>query len=503
MKTLVALLIILAAFGQPAREARAGQARSETDASADTSATRSPYPPAKAHDAVNTGSHGQAYGTAAPQDAPNGASAPTAGIRVSDLEAARLANALFARGRMDEAAKLYTLLLESPQMEIRVEALFRLGNIYTLRQEYGKAIKMYLAILNRFPQLSRVRLELALAYFKDQDFDKADFNFRLVQGDKSIPPEVNEKIEMFLEAIRRQKKWALSANVGLVPDSNLNTASGETRECINTTYGLLCRDLEEEESGVGLRLGLNGGYYARLTRNLGLKTTAGASILDFSGSRFDDNSINIASGPRFVFKRGEVTLQPLFKKRWAGGAEYSQSYGAQLQSSFDLTRRLALDAGLDYARNRYQDDFVDDLLKGNTFNFYADLRWVLTAKSFVSAGGNYGNDDTLQKSYATEYWGCNLGYFNEFPLGITAYAALSWQRSIYKAPSWFITDDGYIEEKRRKDNTFQGLIRLSNRHWEYMGFSPAISYVYTNRRSNVWNRDYSKQRLEFSIRQIF
>ena len=423
--------------------------------------------------------------------------------RLSSLEAIRLADALSAQGSLEEAEKIYTLLLQSPREEVRVEALFKLGNIYAEKKEYGKAAEFYLAILEGYPSLSRVRLELARVYFWDKDFEKADFNFRLVQGDKSIPAEVNEKIDIFLGAIRQQKNWTLTGAFSIVPDSNLNTASGEQQECISTVYGLFCRDLEDEKSGVGVRASLTGNHYLRLNRDIGIKSTAGVSILDFPESRFDDNSIYLASGPRMVFSNGEASLQPIYRKRWAMGKAYSQSYGALLDASFDPIHRLMLDAGLSYERNRYDDSFVDSLLKGDTFGAYLEARYILNNKSFISAGIDYVNDDTAQRSYGSDSWSYSLGYFNEFPLGITAYARLSMTHVDYKDSQWFIRSDGYIEDKRRKDEIFQGYLRLSNRHWEYKGFSPAISYIYTHRHSNAWNHGYDRHRVEFSIRQTF
>lgn len=423
--------------------------------------------------------------------------------RLSDIEALRLADNLFAEGRLEEAEKLYTLLLRSPKEEIRVEALFKLGNMSAEKKDYARAIELYLAILENYPELSRVRLELARVYFWDRDFEKADFNFRLVQGDKSVPPEVNEKIDSFLAAIRRHKNWTLSGTFSIVPDSNLNTASGAQQECIRTVYGMMCRELEDEESGVGIRAGLTGNHYLRLHRNFGVRSTAGFSILDFPESRYDDNYIYLASGPRFMHSRGEFSLQPTYRKRWVGGKDYSESYGARLDASFDLARRLALDTGFSYVRNRYDEGFVDDLLKGNAFDAYVEGRYILTNKSYLSLGVDYLNDDTQHRSYGSESWGYSIGYFNEFPLGITAYTRLSMLHGRYKDSRWYIGSDGYIEDKVRKDDTFQGYLRLSNRRWEYKGFSPSISYIYTHRRSNVWNYGYDRHRIEFSIRQIF
>lgn len=439
-----------------------------------------------------------AWATGTPPDAP-----ATEELRLSSLEAMRLADALFAQGKLEEAERLYTVLLQSQRTELRIEALFKLGNIYAERRKYADAIQAYLAILKGYPKLTRVRLELARVYFWDKDFEKADFHFRLAQGDKDLPPEVNEKIDAFLAAIRRQKNWSLSGNFAFVPDSNLNSASGERRECVQVLGGMMCRELEDEKSGVGIRASLAGSHYLRINRRAGIKSTAALGLLDYPGSRFDDNYIYASTGPRLTFDRAEISLRPAWRKRWVSGSNYSDSYGAEMDFSFDLARRVVLDAGASYMRNHYHGDVIDNLLNGHSINAYLESRYILNNKSFVSFGLDYGDDETKLKSYGSRSWTYSLGYFNEFPLGITAYTRLSWTDCKYKEQGWFIAKDGYIEDKRRRDGIFQGYLRLSNRHWEYLGFTPAISYTYTLRNSNVWNNDYDKHRVEFSFRQNF
>ena len=424
-------------------------------------------------------------------------------LRMDDLEALRLADALLSSGRVSEAGQIYSLLLDSPAQEVRIEAIFQIGNIHMLLEEPGKAVACYISILNSHPELARVRLELARAYFADEDYEKADFHFRLVLGDSGIPAEVAEKINLFLTVIRRHKNWSLSGNVGLAPDSNLNQASGEERECIRTVFGLFCRDLPEKESGLGFKAALHGTHYLRLSKSFGIKSDAGISVLDFKESAYDDNRFTLASGPRVVFPGGEASLQPTFTTRWVGGGDYSKSWGARLNLSFDPAERLGVDTGISFEFNRYDDPLVNSLLKGHTTDAWLDLSYVLSNKSMITAGANLTRDRTKAQSFASDGWGCSVGYYREFPLAFTAYAELRYNRVIYREETWFIRKDGFIEDKTRKDRLYQGYLRLANRRWEASGLTPSITYIYTKRDSNAWNYEYSKHRFEFGIRQSF
>ncbi len=431
-----------------------------------------------------------------------GAGTPPAG-RLSNLEAIRLIDDLMMAGRSEEAAEICTLLLESSDVNIRVEALFRLGNIFFIRKEYDKAVAAYLSIINAYPGLTRVRLELARTYFADEDYERADFHFRLAQGDTELPEEVRENIELFLKAVRSRKNWSVTGSFGIVPDSNLNYASGEERECISTAYGLLCRDLPDEDAGVGLQAGVRGTHYLKFNKNLGLKSIAAISFLDFEQRAYDDDSLYLAVGPRLLFSNGEVSLQPTYSLRRLGGREYSQSYGARLDTSFDPAERWAVDVGLAYFQTDYADHILNELLRGQTFQAYAGLRYMLTGKSLLTAGLEYVDERTKTASFGSRLFGGSIGYYREFPLAFTAYAELRLSEVRYHAPSLFISADAEIVEARRRDRIYQGYLRLANRRWASIGFTPAISCTYTNRDSNLWNYGYDKFRVEFSFQQEF
>jgi tetratricopeptide (TPR) repeat protein len=227
-----------------------------------------------------------------------------------------LANKLAAAGNTKDAATLYEQLRQSANMALRHEAAFQLAGIFMFEGRYREAALLYLDILNQAPNLPRVRLELARAYFMNKDYEDAQLQFELVKGG-GLPPEVLDKVDHFLALSRRRKDWAFNFNLALVPDTNLNQASGGNEECISFSGALLCRPLEEKQSGVSLGGTFN--HYWRFGRDFGLRSTIGLNILEHERSDFDDYQLYLASGPRYTFDSGEASLQPTFRKRWYAG----------------------------------------------------------------------------------------------------------------------------------------------------------------------------------------
>lgn len=174
------------------------------------------------------------------------AEAPVGEKRLTEREALVLARVLAGQGRRAEAVTLYQELIARGRVrEYWIEAAFQLAGIFMLEGRFREASLLFLDILGRNPNLPRVRLELARAYFLNRDYEDAQLQFELVKG-SGLPPEVQEKVDEFLTQIRRKKDWNMDLSVALVPDSNLNQASGGEQECIAVGGMLLCRPLEKK-----------------------------------------------------------------------------------------------------------------------------------------------------------------------------------------------------------------------------------------------------------------
>lgn len=128
--------------------------------------------------------------------------------------------------------------------------------------------------------------------------------------------EVQEKVDLFLTRIRRMKDWSVSLDLSLVPDSNINQASGGEEECIAFGGMLLCRPLDGEKGGMGLSAGGSFDQYLRFSRDFGLRNSISVQALEYEQGSFDDYQLFLASGPRRTFEHGELSLQPTFRKRW-------------------------------------------------------------------------------------------------------------------------------------------------------------------------------------------
>lgn len=421
---------------------------------------------------------------------------------LSAPEMVALAKDLTNRGILDDATQIYTLLEHSPDANIRTEALFQSGNIAMERGDFSAAISAYRAIVDTNPNLPRVRLELARAYFLNGDYQAAQFHFEFVRATPTLPVSVREKIDLYLSLIRMHKNWSLDFGLGIVPDSNINNAGTSREECINTIFGLMCRPLETRQSSTGIRLNAGANYYLRFTRRIGLRTTLAIDALDFPTSQFDDYGMYFATGPRYVFDRGEISLQPTIFARWYAGNFYNYSYGARFDTSWQLGRRWLLSGSANMHANNYHTNYINDVLHGYDWGLSLSPRYYLNNKSFLLGGVRFDQNNTRIKSYGSDNITYSVGYFGEFRWGFSVLARLDLITVRYHAPSWFVIDAGFTE-KRRRDNIWNVYMRVSNNKISWHNIIPAISYTYSRHYSNIPSREYNKHRIEIELIRRF
>jgi len=208
-----------------------------------------------------------------------------------------MAKQLLTQGKLDEAEKIYAALRNSPSEDVRIEATFQLAHIRLRQGSPRQAIILFQEILNRQPDLVRVRLDLARAHFLDRNYEDAAFQFELVKGG-DLPPDVLANVDVFLDMIRRQKNWTLNFALSPVRDSNINQASGGREECIDTIFGTLCRPLAQKASGMGITGNAAVDYFWRFHRDWGLRASMGFYGTAYEQDEFDDYILYFALGPR-------------------------------------------------------------------------------------------------------------------------------------------------------------------------------------------------------------
>ena len=246
------------------------------------------------------------------------------------------------------------------------------GNLFT-------SIEALQTVLSNAPTLNRARLELAVAYYRTLNFEKAKQEAQVVLDDPKTPENVRISVLAFLAQVKKDEEayfskrnvWEPSIAIGLIHDSNANygpssdilpgglTLAPGARSTSDQAYELTAGILHRYQSPTPVKIGEKAARFvwqsqASLYRkqyfslhdynfdDLSLSTGPGWYVPQFWRAnvsaqvdylRFGDTELGVFTGvsPSFTWEmnNGEVTLDGLFQNR-----KYSRDVDAGRDSNY-------------------------------------------------------------------------------------------------------------------------------------------------------------------------
>lgn len=428
-----------------------------------------------------------------------GADKDTAEITMSALDAVKLAGALVEKGDFDNAETILTGIPKLNNPALEVERWFLLGQVYARRGDYKTAVVIFRKILDAQPDLARVRFELAICYIKMGQWGRADYNLRLAMAAPDLSDEVKNMMNYYRYFIRQNKNWNVWFNFGAAPDTNINN-SGGGQECVMTMFGLMCRQLDTPESAIGYNFVLGGNYEFKLSDNWRWKSEANIYTNVYNVHSYDDLYLTASTGARYIWTKGDVWLAPTVGRRWYGWDKYNWFYGVRLDSNYDITRKLSAGLYLRYVRNEY--DSYSDILSGDSYSANSRLSYYINSRLYSVLRIGLSRENTVDKRYA--YWqpSVAIGLGAELPWGFNVYLEPSFYWTAYDDEQWVVKDEGF-QESKIYDFVQRYGASVSNNKLDFYGFVPTLTVNYTKRDSNIWQREYDKWSIEFTMQQRF
>ena len=411
-------------------------------------------------------------------------------ITLSASEARTLIN----QGKFNEALTVLRALTKAHPKQTNIHFLHALAAIESSRltetaeEEQKLLLDEAIAVLHKIlvdqPELERVRLELARAFFYKKEDSLARQHFeRVLAGEPPDPVAAN--IRRFLNEIRARRRWSMYLGAAVTPSTNIGRASDS--DIINI-FGLpFRRDADEpRRSGVGISLWTGGEYHHPLNNRLRLRLGSDAAREEYPGSRFDQTFLSAHAGPLWLASRDtSVSLVADARQRWIQTSPYYLDLGARSEVRHRVNRRIFLTGRASWYDREYR---TVNILDGSVFDVSLDGTWVVLPILQANGAIGYAEEYTDIKTWRNDSRWARLGASIALPKGFSLGLSGEYRKTEYEG-NWFpFTEDG----SPRSDRTEILRLSLLNRGWTVRGFSPQFVITHEQRDTNAQIYDYDR-----------
>ena len=356
---------------------------------------------------------------APPEGSPVAHGAPASMAGLSDLETGRL---LLRAGRL-EHARAFLEQARPADEEARIERLFLLGRIEMRLGRPAEAAERFEAILALRPDLTRVRLELARAWYLAGRPDRARHHFRRSLGDE-LPSSVEAAVEGFLRRIDARRRWSASFAASLLP---------ETRRPDHETVligGVPFRLSEEARASSGRGALVSGGLSAHPRLRDDLRAILGASGAAklYRNSAWNDLFVSGEAGLAKLSERGSLAGGVRLGRRWLDGDADRRSIGPWARLRRRLTGATHLDLALEA---EYRSHDTGPQRDGWRVAASPRLAHALSARTTLEGEATFERIGATNKHHASRKLGLELAFSQAFTggLSLSASAGAEFRRS--------------------------------------------------------------------------
>ena len=367
------------------------------------------------------------------------------------------AQALVRAGKFEEALTVLRPLARGRAVEANV--LFLIGMAATGASQQpdladderdallDEAIAALHTMLIDRPDLVRVRLELARAFFLKGEDSLARSHFERVLAGKPVAPVV-ANVQRFLAEIRARRRWTMYLGAAMSPDSNIGGASDEQIIYINDLP--FRRDAEElTTSGIGVSVWTGGEYQHPLGDRLRLRLGGDLSRQDYGGRKFDQTfcvgSYRARAGwwtriPRSAWSATPAAAGP-------ARAPSNDDLGARVEAGHRLTPRIRVNGRASWYHRDYR---TRDFLDGPILDFTLGGSWVILPILRADGAAGYARERPESERWRNASRWLRLGASVALPLGFTVGGSGELRWTNYEG-NWFpFTRDGVPREDRTR-----------------------------------------------------
>lgn len=364
--------------------------------------------------------------------------------------------------------------------------------------KWKQSKQYYETLLERQPDFTRGRLDLARLLYEGHLNREAQTQFAQVSRAEDMPESVRENIESFQTALNKRNSWRGSAQIGAVWNSNLNHSPGTGKEwCVSGEEGGECGSVLQAnpvESGTGAR------YEATAVRRWQISGHHGATVRGITyGTVYRNHkshsthTANISAGYQFENHRDSLTLAPVFEWNGSGGKTEQRSYGVRGEWERSGNNWI-WNTELEWTRLNHVERY--DHQDGHMLSANNTLTYIPRQDLILYAGLDFQRRTAGSDVFAYRQASARLGAVKIFPQGFSAGVNTIFRRRSH---------DGYetFFQNRRRDNEQIYLASLTADRWKIAGLKPVLSLKHRRVNGNIGLNSYKQNEIGLALQKTF
>ncbi|WP_386685996.1 surface lipoprotein assembly modifier [Lonepinella sp. MS14437] len=408
----------------------------------------------------------------------------------------QLLNLAINSGQLNHIEKLLKIYRTFSQQD-PILVLFAEAQIAKLQGDYSTAITLYRQIIAQRPDLTPVRIQLAICLFYSQQDNAAQDQFEQALSDQALPQDIASLVNQYLTALKNRQGWKVNLSATYLHTDNVNNASSE-HYLENTPFVKNDSMLPQKAHGVGYQFGIErdlnlfNGHYLHLENDL-----YGRNYWD--AHDYDEIINRTLLGYRHKNEKTQWSLLPFNEQQWYGGHRYKRSIGGRGELTHWFTPNWQISTALEYGRNCYAQN---DNLDGNSKLASLTLLWRKTPQQYFYAGIDAIRETTNIRHYSYDLTTARLGWGQEWLLGISSRLNVSASKRKYKDN--LSLGANFHFDRAREDEIYQINTAVWKRDWHIWGITPKLNYHWKKQRSNFSSLySYSDKGITLSLEKTF
>ncbi len=299
-------------------------------------------------------------------------------------------------------------------------------------------------------------------------------------------------IDQYLGAINSLREWTFHFAFALAPDTNQNAATATSQIDIFGIPFLLDKSARRQ-SGIGLSGEIGGEWSPLLDDNIKARIGAELARTEYSGGDFDDMTLSGYAGPQFLFSNWDLSVLASGFERWYGNQSYVSGMGGRVAAEYGIASDLML--GVSFGGQAVSNTFIPEQNGPLILDTDSGHLCAVALQPVPTAGG-FQPPGRADRAYSYDGLSLGAGYQQDLPWGFTATFQPSYTIARYDAmlPAF---------GKTRSDDAMMLAVSFLNRRWDYHGFTPRFSYVFTEQHSNIALYSYSRSQFQIGVTSLF